>query len=178
MRPLHLLPLLSLTTAWSPPTYPDLALIWSDSFPGNSGSLPNEGNWNIIDGNLGVNNELETYRRSTRTVQTSGGTTLQLVPWRDGSVSGGWISGRVESKYTFTPAAGRKTVAEAVVRFGGNGIETKQGIWPAFWMLGDSIRHGTPWPACGELDVLETVNGALTGYGTMHCNSLCPFSVS
>ncbi|KAK3904820.1 concanavalin A-like lectin/glucanase domain-containing protein [Staphylotrichum tortipilum] len=171
MHLLHLLPLLPLATAWSPPSYPDLALIWADTFPGSAGSLPNEGNWNILDGNLGVNNELQTYRRSSRTAQISGGTTLQLVPWRDGSVSGGWISGRVESKYTFTPAAGRRTVAEAVVRFGGNGVETKQGVWPAFWMLGDSIRKGTPWPACGELDVLETVNGVLTGYGTMHCNT-------
>jgi beta-glucanase (GH16 family) len=29
-----------------------------------------------------------------------------------------------------------------------------QGLWPAFWMLGASYPT-TPWPQCGELDVME-----------------------
>ncbi|KAK4109815.1 glycoside hydrolase family 16 protein [Canariomyces notabilis] len=159
--------LLPLASAWNAPSYSGYQLVWSDSFAGASATLPNENNWNIIDGNLGVNNELQTYRRNTRQVQTSGGNTLQLVPWREGN---GWTSGRIESKYTFTPQPGRRTMAEAQIRFGGNPTSTKQGIWPAFWLLGDSIRHGTGWPACGELDIMETVNGQLTGYGTMHCD--------
>jgi beta-glucanase (GH16 family) len=28
------------------------------------------------------------------------------------------------------------------------------GAWPAFWLLGSNIRT-TPWPACGELDIME-----------------------
>lgn len=51
-----------------------------------------------------------------------------------------------------------------------------EGIWPAFWMLGDNISEtggDTPWPVCGEIDILEagskyepdfgqgTVSGAL-----------------
>jgi len=34
-----------------------------------------------------------------------------------------------------------------------------KGIWPAFWMLGDNINETggtTPWPSCGEIDILET----------------------
>jgi beta-glucanase (GH16 family) len=154
-------------SAWDAPSYSGYGLVWSDSFAGASGNLPNENNWNILDGNLGVNNELQTYKRNTRQVQTSGGSTLQLVPWQDGS---SWTSGRIESKYTFTPQAGKRTMAEAMIRFGTNSISTKQGIWPAFWLLGNSIRSGTGWPACGELDIMETVNGQLTGYGTAHCN--------
>jgi len=123
-----------------------------------------------LNAHLGVNAELETYTSSTKNVQLSGGSTVQLVPWRDAGVQGGWSSGRLESKYTFTPAAGQRTMAEAQIRFGGNAIANKKGIWPAFWTLGDSIRHGTGWPACGEIDILETVNGQLTGYGTMHCD--------
>jgi len=165
---LTLLPALgTAVSAWNAPSYGGYNLIWSDSFAGASATLPNENNWNIIDGNLGVNGELETYKRDTRHVQTSGGSTLQLMPWHDG---GSWTSGRIESKYTFTPQPGRRTMAEAVIRFGGNAVDTKQGIWPAFWLLGDSIRHGTVWPACGELDILETINGQLTGYGTVHCD--------
>ncbi len=32
------------------------------------------------------------------------------------------------------------------------------GIWPAFWMLGTNIDENggdTPWPLCGEIDILE-----------------------
>lgn len=162
--------LASVVSAWAPPSYGGYSLVWSDSFAGSGGTSPNTGNWNIITGNLGVNNELETYTSSTKNVQLSGGSTIQLVPWRDSSVSGGWTSGRVESKYTFTPAAGAQTLAEAEIRFGTNAISNKQGIWPAFWILGDSLRHGTGWPACGELDILETVDGILTGHGTAHCD--------
>lgn len=33
-----------------------------------------------------------------------------------------------------------------------------EGIWPAFWMLGENIDENggdTPWPQCGEIDILE-----------------------
>lgn len=51
-------------------------------------------------------------------------------------------------------------------------IPHTQGIWPAFWMLGEDI--GTPgvgWPNCGEIDIMEHVgfsNEAKTIYGTIH----------
>lgn len=166
-----LLPLfLTTILAYDAPAYSGYNRIWQSTFTGASATLPDQGLWNIITGNLNVNGELETYTSSTKNLQNSGGSTLQIVPWRDSSVSGGWTSGRLESKYTFTPVAGKMTLVESQIRFGGNAISAKKGIWPAFWMLGDSIRHGTGWPACGELDVLETVNGQLTGYGTVHCD--------
>jgi beta-glucanase (GH16 family) len=34
-----------------------------------------------------------------------------------------------------------------------------QGIWPAFWLLGTNIRM-VDWPACGELDVMEHIDGS------------------
>jgi beta-glucanase (GH16 family) len=60
---------------------------------------------------------------------------------------------------------------EASIRLGTNAIGNKQGLWPAFWMLGDSMRHGTQWPQCGEIDIFEQVNGQMTGYGTIHCGT-------
>jgi beta-glucanase (GH16 family) len=162
--------LAAVASAWNAPAYGGFNTVWQSTFQGNGGSSPDQGQWNILNAHLNVNAELETYTSSTKNVQLSGGQTLQIVPWRDGSVQGGWSSGRLESKYTFTPAAGRVTMAEAQIRFGGNAIGNKKGIWPAFWLLGDNIRHGTGWPACGEIDILETINGQLTGYGTMHCD--------
>lgn len=167
-----LLPLLlaAPAAAWDAPQYGGYTRVWQANFPYAAGTPPDAGNWNIVTGDLGVNAELETYTSSPRNVQCSGGGTLQLVPWRDAYARSGWTSGRVESRYTFAPAPGRLTVAEAQIRFGDADPSRKRGIWPAFWMLGDSIRHGTGWPACGELDIMETVNGQLTGYGTAHCD--------
>jgi len=156
--------------AWGPPNYSSWRILWSDAFAGPSGTLPDQTKWNIINGYLNVNNEYETYIASPHEVQHSGGSTVQLVPWRNSSVAPrGWSSGRLESVYTFVPQPGVRTMAEGLIRFGSHPTTAKQGIWPAFWVLGDSIRHGTGWPACGELDILETVNGQLTGYGTAHC---------
>ncbi|KAK1246006.1 hypothetical protein MKX07_005075 [Trichoderma sp. CBMAI-0711] len=165
-----ILAFVGLSNAWAPPSYGGFNLVWNDDFAGNGGTSPNTGNWNIITGNLNVNNELETYSSSTKNVQLSGGNTLQLVPWKDSSTFGGWTSGRLESKYTFTPQAGKVTRAEASIRMGSNAQANKQGIWPAFWMLGDVLRHGGSWPSCGEIDILEQVNGQPTGHGTLHCD--------
>ncbi|CAG9956853.1 unnamed protein product [Clonostachys rosea f. rosea IK726] len=164
------LSLASVATAWDSPTYSGFTRIWQDTFPGASGATPNEGNWNIITGDLGVNNELQVYTRSNRNVQISGGNTLQLVPWRDSSQAKGWTSGRMESKYTFTPQNGRITRLEGQLRFGDGATSAKKGIWPAFWMLGNALRTGGSWPSCGEIDIMETINGQLTGYGTVHCD--------
>ncbi|ROV87375.1 hypothetical protein VMCG_10748 [Cytospora schulzeri] len=165
------LALASLAAAWIPPSYSGYTLEWYSPFLYASGQLPSSDNWNFITGYLGVNSELEEYTSSTANVQCSGGQTLQIVPWKDASTTYGWTSGRIESKYTFTPTAGVITRAEAEIRFGTNDISTKQGIWPAFWMLGESLREGGSWPACGELDIMETVDGILRGYGTAHCGS-------
>lgn len=42
-----------------------------------------------------------------------------------------------------------------------------KGIWPAFWLLGQNI-DAVSWPACGEIDVIETVNSENIVYGTNH----------
>jgi beta-glucanase (GH16 family) len=36
-----------------------------------------------------------------------------------------------------------------------------QGMWPAFWTLGNNINTAN-WPACGEQDIMERVNAALS----------------
>lgn len=42
-----------------------------------------------------------------------------------------------------------------------------KGIWPAFWLLGQNI-DAVSWPACGEIDIIETVNSESVVYGTNH----------
>jgi beta-glucanase (GH16 family) len=65
-------------------------------------------------------------------------------------------------------------VVQALIKLGSNsGIGNHQGIWPAFWALGASELTGTGWPACGEWDIMENVNGGNVGYGTLHCGDTC-----
>lgn len=43
-----------------------------------------------------------------------------------------------------------------------------QGIWPAFWMMGQTGN----WPACGEIDIMEMIGGGIgmdnKCYGIVH----------
>lgn len=152
---------------WAP-GYSGYQKVWEEAFWGNAGGMVNEGNWNIVT-DIHVNNELQQYTRSTQNIQISGGGTVQLVPRYS---NGQWTSGRLESKYVFTPQDGRRTMAEARLRFGNAPQANKKGIWPAFWLLGDSIRHGVNWPACGEIDIMERINGDWLAYGTVHCDHM------
>ena len=43
-----------------------------------------------------------------------------------------------------------------------------QGIWPAFWMLGNSIST-VGWPSCGEIDIMEIQGqNPFRNFGTIH----------
>ncbi|KAI2628163.1 putative endo-1,3(4)-beta-glucanase [Xylaria nigripes] len=143
-------------------------IVWQDDFYGPAGSLCDQTKWNIAQSANNANNEWEEYTNSNQNHQLSGGSTLQIVPQLE---YGHWTSARLESKYVLTPTDGRVTLLTADIRFGGNPAYQKQGMWPAFWLLGDSIRTGgAGWPGCGEIDILEMVDGRLTGYGTVHCH--------
>lgn len=153
-----------LASAVMPPSINGLKNVWSESFTGCAGCSPNADEWNIaLDVN--TNNEVQTYTSSSSNIQLSGGQTLQLVPWK--SDAGAWTSGRIETKDSWTPAPGKVTRIQGALRLGDN--LQKAGMWPAFWALGDAMRHGTEWPLCGELDIFEQVNGDMTAYGTAHC---------
>ena len=118
---------------------------------------------------INTNNELQTYTTSNSNLQISGGGTIQFVPRR--SPSGKWTSGRIETTGSYTPQPGKIMQVEAALRLGDAPQANKQGMWPAFWMLGDAMRHGTPWPQCGEIDIFEMVNGIPTVHGTTHCTA-------
>ena len=148
-------------------------LVWSDEFS-YAGSAPDAANWSFETGGGGWgNHELETYC-SPKTTQApckpaeqpnsfvgSDGM-LHIVARRD-PATGAWTSARLSSKGLQSFQYGR---LEARIR-----IPAGTGVWPAFWMLGDDI--GTrPWPACGELDIMENVgrlpaqiNGSVHGTG-------------
>ncbi|KAI1404272.1 glycoside hydrolase family 16 protein [Hypoxylon fuscum] len=157
-----------LVSAITPPSIQGMSIVWSEDFEGPAGGSPKGDVWNVMDA-IDTNNEVQTYTTSNQNVQISGGGTIQFVPRK--SASGHWTSGRIETKGSWTPAPGKVTKIESNILLGSNLPINKQGIWPAFWALGDAMRHGTQWPAAGEIDIMEQVSGALTGYGTVHCGS-------
>ncbi|KUI74123.1 Glucan endo-1,3-beta-glucosidase A1 [Cytospora mali] len=150
------------------PSYDGLSVLWSDSFHGSAGDSVNTSIWTIAEA-IDTNEEVQSYSKATSNLQISGGGTVQFVPWK--SSSGQWTSGRIESLDTWTPPAGGIMQVEASLRMGSDSPLFAQGMWPAVWMMGDSIHHGTDWPACGEVDIFETVNKDGTVYGTVHCTA-------
>jgi hypothetical protein len=135
----HIL-LVALASAWESPIYPGYTRVWQDTFSGSLGMQPNQSDWRIITGDLGINNELQVYTSSISNVQVTGAETLQLILWKDSSQLKGWTSGCIESQYILTPSNGKVTRIEAYIMFGDNLSDNKKGMWPVFWMLGNSIH--------------------------------------
>lgn len=163
-----LLPLLpSLAAAIAPPSMGNMNLVWSEQFKGVAGASPDRAVWNVMDA-INTNNEVQTYTTSNQNLQISGGGTVQFVP-RKSSKDGHWTSGRIETVSSWTPAPGKVTKIAASLLIGTNAAVNKEGLWPAFWALGDAMRHGTEWPQAGEIDIFEQVDGVPKAYGTVHC---------
>ncbi|WP_037806807.1 SGNH hydrolase domain-containing protein [Streptomyces sp. NRRL F-2580] len=150
-----------------------------DDFDGPAGSPPSAAHW-VHD--LGTcypgcpapqwgTGEVETMTDSTDNVRLDGRGALEIVPTRK---DGEWSSGRIETRRSdFAPPPGGILRIEASIALPEVTGEKAAGYWPAFWTLGAPLRDGyTGWPGVGELDVMESVNGRDTVFGTMHCGVL------
>jgi beta-glucanase (GH16 family) len=153
------------------PQIPGWDTVWADPFLGPEGTLPDTyHNWNVISAgpNTG-NNEVETYTSNTNNVCLSGNPQggLWIQPQRDGN--GNWTSGRLESIPSFACDAGGLMILQANLITGLSPSSQQNGIWPAFWALGESIRSsGVPWPQCGEWDIMENSSGANFTLASLH----------
>jgi len=140
-------------------------LVWSDDFNGADGSAPDPTKWAIQTGGNGWgNNELEYYTARPQNVQVRGGNLLITAIKEDytGSdgVSRNYTSARMQTKGLFSQQYGR---FEARIK-----IPRGQGMWPAFWMLGNTIDTAG-WPACGEIDIMENIGKEPSMvHGTLH----------
>jgi beta-glucanase (GH16 family) len=140
-------------------------LIWSDEFNQPTGSGPDPTKWTYALGAGGWgNNELETYtasRENSFVVADPAATDGRALVLRALKASdGGYTSARINTQGKFAVQYGR---IEARLK-SSNG----QGLWPAFWMLGDNVRS-VGWPECGEIDVMEIVGAhPVLAHGTLH----------
>jgi hypothetical protein len=104
---------------------------------------------------------------STNNVYQDGNGHLVLKAINNG---GQWTSGRVETQLSnFAAPAGGILAVEASIQQPNLSGAAAAGYWPAFWMLGSTLRTGGTWPSVGEIDILEDINGRSSVFGTMHC---------
>ncbi|MFL6051866.1 MAG: discoidin domain-containing protein [Actinoallomurus sp.] len=154
---------------------PGFSLTWSDDFTGASGSGVNTGTWKYDTGpgsSFGTG-EIETMTNSTANVFQDGAGHLALKALHSGSdPRAGWTSGRIETQAaTFGAPAGGVVMMQASIQQPNVTTANGAGYWPAFWMLGSTLRSGTPWPTSGEVDILEDINGRSSVFGTLHCGT-------
>ena len=126
-------------------------------------SRPNQ--WKIETGGNGWGNkELEYYTARPRNLRVKNGNLemialKQLYTGPDG-VTRDYTSARLDTKGKFDQAYGR---FEARIK-----IPYGQGVWPAFWMLGNDIDR-VGWPTCGEVDIIENIGREpAIAHGTIH----------
>jgi beta-glucanase (GH16 family) len=135
-------------------------LVWQDEFNGQN---INTANWNFNTGCSGWgNNEWENYTNSTANAYIENGN-LVLNAVNTGGGNCGYTSARLTTQGKVHYTYGR---IEARIK-----CPYGQGIWPAFWLLGENIGS-VGWPACGEIDIMEMVGGGSgrdnTTAGTAH----------
>jgi beta-glucanase (GH16 family) len=157
--------------ATADPVAQDGELVWSDEFDAPANTGPDPEKWNIeVNGDGGGNQELQFYSDSLDNLAHDGEGHM-VITALEGNPEGHqchygtceYTSGRINTADKFSHAYGR---FEARIQ-----IPAGQGIWPAFWMLGEDFPDVT-WPDSGEIDIMENVghepdvvHGSLHGPG-------------
>ncbi|KAF2875166.1 family 16 glycosyl hydrolase [Massariosphaeria phaeospora] len=151
-------------------------LTWGDDFLGSAGSLPDPKNW-IVD--IGTqypngppqwgNGEVQHYTDNSENLKLVGDGNLQITPLKN--ATNAWTSARIESQRTdFQARSGGRMRISARIKLPDVQGDQALGYWPAFWTLGDAYRGNYQnWPAVGEVDVMENINGADGAWGALHC---------
>jgi beta-glucanase (GH16 family) len=159
----------------TPPSSNGWTVVWSDEFNGPDGSSIDRTKWVVETGGEGWGNqELEYYTdRSENASMRDGNLAIRALEENytgpDG-VKRNYTSARLKTFGKFSQTYGR---FEARIK-----IPYGQGMWPAFWMLGDDIDK-VGWPACGEIDIMENigkepaiVHGSIHGPGYVGATGL------
>ena len=146
---------------------PGWKLTWSDEFNGPDGSAVDGSKWKAETGGDGWGNgELEYYTSSTENAHLQGGSLVITATTQSASQYGCWYG---TCQYT---SARLLTAGKVDVNYGRVEARIKipgeQGLWPAFWMLGEDIGSAG-WPGCGEIDIMENIGREPgTVHGSMH----------
>ena len=168
-------------------------LVWNDEFDGES---LNEAYWNVEDNARGGGNaELQYYAPKNVTIERhpeTGERCLVLNAQREEYGNRPCTSARLNTQDKVTVEYGK---VEARIAF----PYTADGLWPAFWMLGNNLatnlgdnddvdkrleelaKEGrVVWPKCGEIDICEMGHhtGIENGIQDRYFNGACHWGES
>ncbi|WP_328777112.1 family 16 glycosylhydrolase [Streptomyces goshikiensis] len=146
---------------------PAAAITFSDEFDGPAGSAVDGAKWQIETGDNVNNHERQYYTAGNRNAALDGQGHLVITARRENPANYACWYGRCEYTSARLNTAGKFTTqyghVEARMK-----VPRGQGMWPAFWMLGNDIGQ-VGWPASGEIDVMENVGFEPgTVHGTLH----------
>jgi beta-glucanase (GH16 family) len=148
----------------------ELILVWQDEFDGPADQSPDSSKWGYDIGTGWGNAQLEYDTDRPVNVSLDGEGNLAIVARKESYLGRDYTSARIVTRDLFEPTYGR---IEARIK-----LPTGQGIWPAFWMLGNDIET-VSWPQCGEIDIMEyrgqqpsIIHGSLHGPGYYAGNAL------
>jgi len=134
-------------------------LVWSDEF--DKDGQPDPNNWTYENGFI-RNNELQWYQPENARCENG----LLIIEGRRErkenpnykTDSDNWKQNREFAEYTSASLTTRRLHSWMYGRFEMRGrIDTRPGLWPAFWTLGVQGQ----WPSCGEIDIMEYYQGTL-----------------
>ena len=171
---------IDLAFAWNPSNFSfnpgdNYELIWQDQFEnvgpvkaiinGQPAYAPNPKNWGY---RLGTQHDIgiENYTDSIQNAYVQNNQ-LTIVALEEGYTSAMLHSQNLQ-QFTFG-------VFAAKIR-----LPYGQGIWPAWWILGNADEYKLWWPTVGEIDILEMVGGTTRqsscetdqcAHGTVHWNN-------
>lgn len=135
------------------------SLVFSDEFNGNGAPDPAKWGYDLGNNNGWGNSELEYYTSRPENVLQQGGV-LKINLIKEPYMGFNYTSARILSKGKFDFKYGRVEISAK--------LPSGVGTWPALWMLGSDINT-TPWPGCGEIDIMEHLGRDLNNiYGTFH----------
>ncbi|WP_234733997.1 glycoside hydrolase family 16 protein [Tellurirhabdus bombi] len=122
-------------------------LVWADEF--DQAGLPDPKKWKYdLGGNGFGNNELQYYLGPrTENARIEKGI-LIIEAHREKHENREYTSAKLITKGIAEWKYGRIEVRAK--------IPAGRGTWPAIWMLGSNLGK-TPWPRCGEIDIMEHV---------------------
>jgi beta-glucanase (GH16 family) len=137
----------------------EYTLVWADEF--NTSGAPEARHWTFEQGfvrnreqqwyqpeNARCENGVLVIEARRQPVQNSDLDSAGTVSMRD----------REHAKYTSASLLTKGLHQWIYGRFEMRGrIDTRPGLWPAFWTLGSARR----WPGCGEIDIMEFYRGKL-----------------
>ncbi|MCK8680820.1 glycoside hydrolase family 16 protein [Streptomyces lichenis] len=143
------------------------AVTFEDTFDGPAGSAVNGAKWQTETGDNVANHERQFYTAGNANAALNGQGQLVITARRENPGNHQCWYGRCEYTSARLNTAGRFTTTYGRVEARMK-VPRGQGMWPAFWMLGNDIGQ-VGWPNSGEIDIMENVGfEPRTVHGTLH----------